>query len=85
MKEGAEPMLFPKNRIRFSSSYQGKTEPDGWIVLDLTAVELDGVTRLYLSGEDIAAARARGDQTGDRLKQARSLLGADAGDEEETS
>lgn len=68
-------MLFTKNRMRFTTSYMGKTEPDGWIVLDLTGAELEGVGKLYLSMEDIQNLKNRGDVTSDRLKQARSLLG----------
>jgi hypothetical protein len=68
-------MLFPKTRMRFTTSYLGKTEPDGWIVLDLTGAELDGVGKLYLSMEDIQRLKQRGDVTSDRLNQARSLLG----------
>ncbi len=68
-------MLFPKGRMRFTSSYQGKSEPDGWIVLDLTGAEVEGVGKLYLSMEDILKLKHGGDITSDRLKQARSLLG----------
>jgi hypothetical protein len=68
-------MLFPKSRMRFTTSYMGKTEPDGWIVLDLTGAELDGVGKVYLSMEDIQKLKHRGDVTTERLNQARSLLG----------
>ena len=70
-------MLFPRNRMRFSSLYQGKTEPEGWIVLDLAGADLEGLRHLYLSLEDIEALRKGGDKALDRLKQARSLLGGD--------
>ena len=33
-------MLFPKNRMRFTTNYQGKTDPNGWIVLDLAGVDI---------------------------------------------
>ncbi len=69
-------MLFSKNRMRFTTTNQnGKDNPNGWIVLDLLGAELDGVTKLYLSMEDIQALKQRGDVTSDKLKQARSLLG----------
>lgn len=68
-------MLFSKNRMRFTTSFQGKSEPAGWIVLDLTGAELEGVGKLYLSMEDIEKLKLGGDITTDRLKQARSLLG----------
>jgi hypothetical protein len=77
-------MLFPKSRMMFTTSYMGKDEPDGWIVLNLTGAELDGVGKLYLSMEDIQNLKLRGDVTSDRLKQARSLLGGNDIGEEET-
>lgn len=75
-------MLFPRNRMKFSSLYQGKTEPGGWIVLDLSGADLDGLKQLYLSMEDIENLKKGGDKASDRLKQARSLLGGDDTDEE---
>jgi len=74
-------MLFPKNRVRFTTSYQGKTEPDGWLVLDLAGVDLEGATKLYIPMADIEKLKQGGDVTSERLKQARALLG---GDSEET-
>jgi hypothetical protein len=70
-------MLFPKNRMRFTTNYQGKTEPQGWIVLDVAGVDLDGVNKIYLSIEDVQALKQGGDVATDRLKQARALLGGD--------
>lgn len=69
-------MLFPKSRMRFTTSFQGKTEPEGWITLELTGADLEGVSKLYLSMEDIQKLKQGGDVTLDRLKQARALLGA---------
>ncbi len=74
-------MLFPKNRIRLTTTYQGKTDPDGWIVLDLTGVDLEGANKLYLPYGDIKKLKAGGDTQAERLRQARALLGG--GDEDE--
>jgi hypothetical protein len=70
-------MLFPKNRMRFATSYQGRSEPDGWIMLDLAGVDMDGVNRIYVSVADVQKLREGGDTATDRLKQARALLGGD--------
>ncbi len=78
-------MLFPRNRMRFVNSYQGKSEQGGWVVLDLTGADLDGVSKIYLPGPVLEELRKRGDTSADRLKQARDLLGGDglgADDEE---
>ncbi len=76
-------MVFPTNRIRFASSYQGRVEPEGWLVLDLAGVDLDGVNKLYLSASDLERIRRAGDTTSDRLKQARMLLGGSEDSENE--
>ena len=70
-------MLFPKSRLRFVTTYQGKTQPEGWIVLDLTGADVEGVSKLYLSMEDLLLLKAKGDVTSDRLKSARALLGGE--------
>ncbi len=74
-------MQFPRNRMRFTSTYPGKTDPEGWIVLDLAGIDLDGVRHLYLSLKEIEHLKEGGDITTDRLKQARALLGGDPSDE----
>ncbi len=73
-------MLFPKNRIKFTGTFKGKTDPDGWIVLDLKGADLEGAAKVYLSLTDIEKLKAGGDAASQRLQQARSLLGG--GDED---
>jgi hypothetical protein len=75
-------MLFPKSRMRFTTNYQGKSEPEGWIILDVAGVDLDGVTKVYLAMADVQALKQGGDVAVDRLKQARALLGGDEDTEE---
>jgi hypothetical protein len=68
-------MLFPKSRLSLAKTYQGKTDSEGWLTLDLTALDLEGVNRVYIPMEDVRKAQERGDTASDRLKKARSLLG----------
>lgn len=76
-------MLFPKSRISLTKTYQGKTDNEGWIVLDISALDMEGAKKLYLPIEDIKRAQAQGDKAADKLKQARALLGGDWETEEE--
>lgn len=75
-------MLFPKQKMRFTTLYQGDTDPEGWIVLEVTNADLEGVNKIYLSLADIQKAKESGDVAAERLKKARALLGG-LSDEEE--
>lgn len=70
-------MLFPKNKMRFTTGYKDKTDPAGWIVLDLAGVDMEGATKVYLSVADLEKLRQAGDQASEKLKQARALLGGE--------
>ena len=70
-------MLFPKNRVHFTKTYQGKNDAEGWIVLDLTALDLEGANKVYLPVADLDALKAKGDKAADKLRAARMLLGAE--------
>jgi hypothetical protein len=78
-------MLFPKSRMRFTSSYQGKQGNPGWIVLDLTGADMDGANKLYLPAEQLEKLIRDGDLAGDRLKAARFLLGGGDSEQDEES
>ena len=68
-------MRFPKNRIRFSKSYDGKPSEKGFLVLDLKGLDTEGANTLVLEMGDVEAARSHGDQQSDALKRAKDLLG----------
>jgi hypothetical protein len=76
-------MLFPKNRMKFVTTYQGKDDPDGWITLDIKGADLEGAGKVYLSMADIQSLRSGGGKAAEKLQQARSLLGSLGAEEEE--
>jgi hypothetical protein len=70
-------MNFPKRLMRFTTTHGGDRSADGWLVLDVRNVDLDGVSHIYISLADVSELKAKGDQQADLLKQARSLLGGE--------
>ena len=76
-------MLFPKHRMRFTTVHQGKSDPQGWIVLEISSTDLEGVNKVYLSLDDIQKVKEGGDQAAERLRSARALLGGLAEEEKE--
>jgi hypothetical protein len=87
MQSGADGMDFPKQKMRFTSTHGGDRYEEGWLVLDIRNVDLEGVGQIYISLADVSELKAKGDQQVDLLRQARSLLGGgevgpDDGDDE---
>ncbi len=73
-------MDFPKQKMRFTSAHGDDRSEEGWLVLDVRNVDLDGVTEIVICLADVRDLKAKGDQQVDRLAQLRNLLGG--GDEE---
>jgi hypothetical protein len=74
---------FPKQKLRFTTTHGGDRSEDGWLVLDVRNVDLEGVGQIYISLADVRELKAKGDQQGDLLRQARSLLGGEEDSSEE--
>jgi hypothetical protein len=68
-------MDFPKEKIGFQTTHRGEVSADGWLVLDVAKLDLDGVTKIYVDMRDVDAARARGGEQDEQLRKARELLG----------
>lgn len=68
-------MRFPKNRIRFALSYDGHPSPNGFLILDIKGLDIEGATSLVLDMNDVEGARALGDREADAKRTARELLG----------
>jgi hypothetical protein len=68
-------MQFPKNKLRFSRLVDGKTAPEGFLVLDLKGLDLDGVTSLSIDLTQVDALRAAGDQQSLEKERIKGLFG----------
>jgi hypothetical protein len=68
-------MRFPKERIRFSKSEDGRLSQSGFLVLDLKGLDIEGATKFVIDFEEADAARRAGDKQVDAMQKARNLLG----------
>jgi hypothetical protein len=73
-------MKFPRQKMRFTSTYGGDRSDDGWLLLDVRNVDLEGVSQIVISLADVHELQAKGDQQAEVLNQARSLLGGGEGE-----
>jgi hypothetical protein len=70
-------MDFPKEKMQFVTSHSGNSSPQGWLVLNIANMDLDGVNRIVISLEDVDRLRAAGDVQAEKLRKARELLGGE--------
>ncbi len=70
-------MLFPKEKIGHTNSYQGNDSEAGWLVLNIGNVELDGVTKVYIDLRDVQEIKQRAVKESDALADAKRLLGGE--------
>ncbi|NUQ71619.1 MAG: hypothetical protein HUU17_12475 [Chthonomonadales bacterium] len=67
-------MRVPKERIQFTKVQDGRTETEGYIVLNLKALDMEGTTKLVLRWADLDAARQQGAAGEDAAQRLRNLL-----------
>ncbi len=70
-------MLVPKEKMDHASTYRGDKSDDGWLVINIGNMELEGVTKLYIDLRDIDAVKQRKTNESDALDKAKRLLGGD--------
>lgn len=61
-------MVFPESRMQFAHSYQGKETRNGWLVLRLTGMDLEGVDRLYINLDRVEAMAQKRDQAREEVR-----------------
>lgn len=70
-------MLFPKNKMGHTTSYQGNKSEDGWLILDIGNLELEGVTKVYIDMRDVGEIKSKKSKGDDALSKAKRLLGGE--------
>jgi len=62
--------------MKYVTTFKGKDDPEGWIVLDLKGADIEGATKVYLSMVEIQNLKQRGNRAEEKLQEARSLFGS---------
>lgn len=60
-------MRVPARFVKISSTADGVPSREGWLEIDIRALDLDGVTRLHVDLAEVAKARARRAEATDKL------------------
>jgi len=70
-------MLFPKTKMSHTSTYQGNESEEGWLILNIGNVELEGVNKIYIDMRDVEEVRERKSKESDALNRAKRMLSGD--------
>ncbi len=54
-------MEIPARFIRVSPSHRGVKSEDGWLEIDLRAIDLEGLTKIYVNLSDVARIKQKRD------------------------
>ena len=52
-------MQIPSRFLRVNPSYRGTESKEGWLEIDIKAVDIEGVSRLYVNLDDVARMKAK--------------------------
>jgi hypothetical protein len=55
-------MRIPARFLKVSSNYGGIQSHEGWLEIDIRALDLDGVTKLHVDLDDVARVKEKRDE-----------------------
>ncbi|HUV03616.1 MAG TPA: hypothetical protein VMX94_00745 [Armatimonadota bacterium] len=70
-------MLFPKERMGHTSTYQGNKSEEGWLILSIGNMELEGVNKVFIDLRDVEEVKERAAKESEALGKAKRLLGGE--------
>lgn len=67
-------MDFPKNRLKLTKHKGTRTSEQGWLVLDVKGIDLDGVNEIVISMEDLNGLKVDAPPNSDPLSRLAQFL-----------
>lgn len=67
-------MRLPQERISIRKDFEGHRSPDGFIIVNLKGLDIEGVTTLVIDGAHLREAQAQGQQRRNAAQRLRNLL-----------
>ena len=67
-------MRVPKERLELRPSVEGRESQAGWLVIDLKALDLEGVQRLEVDLDEVEGIRSKQSKAGSLFESLKSKL-----------
>lgn len=68
-------MRIPTRFIRYAATHSGATSQEGFLEIDIRALDLDGVTKLYVNLDDVANVKSKRDSAVEALDAWETMFG----------
>lgn len=68
-------MRIPARFIKYAATHAGASSKEGFIEIDIRALDLDGVTKLYVNLDEVANVKEKRDGAMDALEAWDALFG----------
>jgi len=72
-------MQIPARFLRVNPSYRGTPSEEGWLEIDIKAVDIEGISKIYVNLDDVARMRTKRAEAG-RLLDAWDAAFGEKGD-----
>ncbi|HEX2999804.1 MAG TPA: hypothetical protein VHR86_06170 [Armatimonadota bacterium] len=70
-------MEFPKEKMEIVPAHEGKASEKGWLVLHISALDLEGISKVFVNLDEVENLKGHGARHEEMLERMRSLLGAE--------
>ncbi len=68
-------MIFPKDKMELTESFNGREAQNGWLVLNISKTDIEGVNKIYINLDDLEQLRLESASRKSALQRAKELLG----------
>ena len=70
-------MEVPQRFVKFVQTHRGVTSEDGWVEIDIKQLDLDGLSRIYVSLAHVRSGKGKADDAASLLDKWDSVFGGD--------
>jgi len=75
-------MKIPGRFLKYLTRYGGTASREGWLEIDIRALDLEGVSKIYVNLDDVARLKEKREEAASAVEEWLAYLGAERKDEE---
>ena len=68
-------MHVPKRFLKVAKQYRGRASAEGWLEIDVKAMDMDGLSKVYVNLDEVASLRGKRDEAAELLDKWDAVFG----------